>query len=90
MNAWFHVHGRVQGVGFRWFVVMEAQSLDLAGWVRNEPDGTVAGMAAGDLSRLEAFRERLAQGPTRARVSALDWRVEDAPQSLPHPFEIRP
>ena len=90
MIAGFHVHGRVQGVGFRWFVVVEAQALDLAGWVRNEPDGTVTGVAAGDFSRLEAFRERLAAGPTRARVSRLDWRVENAPQSLPHPFEIRP
>ena len=85
MKAAFHAHGRVQGVGYRWFVVQEAQALDLAGWVKNEPDGTVQGEAAGDLSRLEAFRDRLDHGSPFARVSRLDWWVEEGGQSLPHP-----
>ena len=89
MKAGFHAHGRVQGVGFRWFVVTEAQALGLAGWVRNEADGTVSGEAAGDFSRLEALRERLQEGPGGARVSRLDWLVSEGGQSLPHPFEIR-
>jgi acylphosphatase len=89
VKAGFHAHGRVQGVGFRWYVAQEAQALELGGWVRNEPDGTVSGEAEGDFSRLEGFRERLEGGPSFARVTRLDWWVVDDGQSLPHPFEIR-
>lgn len=89
MIAAFHAHGKVQGVGYRWYVVQEAQALGLQGWVRNEPDGTVTGEAAGDPSRLEAFRELLENGSPFARVSRLDWWVGDGGQSLPLPFEVR-
>jgi acylphosphatase len=89
VKAVFHVHGRVQGVGFRWFAVDRARALDLAGWVRNEPDGTVSGEAAGDFSRLEALREILERGPSSARVSRLDWSLADGEPPLPRPFEVR-
>ena len=89
MKAAFRVHGRVQGVGYRRHVLDAARSLDLAGWVRNEPDGTVSGEAGGDLSRLEALRDLLEHGSSFARVSRLDWGVGDGGQSLPFPFEIR-
>jgi len=89
VKAGFHAHGRVQGVGYRWFVIQAAQALDLAGWVRNEPDGTVSGEVGGDLSRLEALKDRLEAGPPSARVSRLDWWVVEGGQSLPHPFEVR-
>jgi acylphosphatase len=89
MRASFHVHGRVQGVGFRYFVRQEAQALELSGWVRNEADGTVRGEAAGDFSRLEAFREILERGPSGARITRLDWWPGDEGQSLPFPFAIR-
>lgn len=90
MKAWFRVHGRVQGVGFRHFVLREGQALELAGWVRNECDGTVSGEAGGDLSRLEAFRDRLTQGPGWARVARVEWSTaEDGGDALPSPFCIR-
>jgi acylphosphatase len=89
VQATFHVHGRVQGVGFRYFVRQEAQSLGLGGWVRNEPDGTVSGAAEGDFSRLEAFRDILERGPGGARITRLDWWTVDGGQSLPFPFVIR-
>lgn len=89
MKAGFHVHGRVQGVGFRWFTLQAAQDLGLGGWARNEPDGSVSGEAEGEWGPLDLFRERLAQGPPSARVSRLDWWVVDGGQSLPRPFEIR-
>lgn len=89
MKAAFHALGRVQGVGFRWFVVQEAQALDLAGWVRNEPDGTVSGEAEGGLSRLEALRDRLEHGPTFARITRLEWWVSEDGGALPRPFEVR-
>jgi len=88
MWAAFHVHGRVQGIGFRYSVRQEAQSLALSGWVRNEPDGTVRGEAGGDFSRLEAFREILERGSTGSRITRLDWWPGDGGKSLPFPFEI--
>jgi acylphosphatase len=90
VKAVFRAHGRVQGVGFRWFVLHQAQDLDLSGWARNEPDGTVSGEAQGDFSRLEAFREILEGGAAPARVSRLDWNLTEDGRFLPHPFEIRP
>jgi acylphosphatase len=88
VHAGFRVHGAVQGVGFRRFAAREAQALGLAGWVRNEPDGTVSGEAEGAEAALHAFRARLAEGPGFAAVDRLDWEGSDMRSSLPHPFEI--
>lgn len=89
MKAGFQAHGRVQGVGFRYFVRQRAQALDLDGWVRNEPDGSVSGEAGGDARALADFREVLEQGPAGARISRLDWWPLDEGKSLPSPFAIR-
>lgn len=62
------VRGRVQGVGFRWFVDHEARQLGLSGWVRNNYDGTVEVLAVGSEQQLEALRKRLVRGPRAARV----------------------
>jgi acylphosphatase len=69
------VRGRVQGVGFRWFVVREAEHLGLAGWVANEPDGSVRAVAEGPRADLDVFAEGLSVGPAGARVSdvSLTW-----------------
>jgi len=84
----FRVHGAVQGVGYRRFAEREARALDLAGWVRNEPDGSVAGEAEGPEAVLEAFRKRLTEGPAFAAVGRLDWEARDVRSSLPLPFQI--
>ena len=62
------VRGRVQGVGFRWFVDYEARQLGLAGWVRNNFDGTVEVLAVGSEQQQTALRRKLRQGPRAARV----------------------
>jgi acylphosphatase len=62
------VHGRVQGVGFRWYVEREAQMLGLIGWVRNNYDGSVEVLATGTRAQLAQLRERLQIGPRAARV----------------------
>ena len=64
----FIVRGRVQGVGFRWFVDNEARQLGVAGWVRNNIDGTVEVLAIGNEQQLAALHKRLRQGPRAARV----------------------
>ncbi len=68
----FVVSGRVQGVGFRYFVLREAQSLALSGWVRNLPTGEVEVLAVGDEVSLGTFEGRLWQGPPHARVTAVE------------------
>ena len=65
------VRGRVQGVGFRWFVDHEARQLGLAGWVRNNIDGTVEALAMGTEQQHAALRAKLRQGPRAARVDDL-------------------
>ena len=71
------VSGRVQGVGFRWFVEREAATLGITGWVRNRDDGRVEVMATGTREQLSALDARLRQGPRAARVD--DVAVSPAP-----------
>lgn len=66
------VRGRVQGVGFRFFVEREAHMLGVAGWVRNNFDGTVEVLAMGTREQLMGLRGRLREGPRAARVDAVD------------------
>jgi acylphosphatase len=70
------VRGRVQGVGFRWFVEREAHLLGIAGWVRNNHDGSVEIQAQGTRDQLSGLHSRLREGPRAARVDAVD--VSDA------------
>ncbi len=69
------VHGIVQGVGFRFHCLHEAQRLGVTGWVRNEPDGTVAGHFEGPEEAVEALVEWCRRGPAYAQVD----RVEAQP-----------
>lgn len=83
----FLVRGRVQGVGFRWFVEREAQMLGLAGWVRNNHDGSVEVLAQGTRDQLLGLHSRLREGPRAARVDSVD--VSDAsPVSGMNSFRI--
>lgn len=66
------VHGRVQGVYFRAFVAQKAQALDLKGYVRNLPEGSVEVRAEGDREKLEELLAHLRQGPPRARVDKVE------------------
>ena len=66
------VRGRVQGVGFRWFVEREAHMLGIAGWVRNNSNGSVEVLAMGTRDQLMGLRSRLRQGPRAARVDDVE------------------
>lgn len=66
------VRGRVQGVGFRWFVEREAHLLGIAGWVRNNHDGSVEILAQGTRDQLSGLHGRLREGPRAARVDAVE------------------
>ena len=67
----FLVRGRVQGVGFRWFVEREAHILQIAGWVRNNPDGTVEVLAHGTSEQLAGLHSRLREGPRAEPIPGL-------------------
>lgn len=60
--------GRVQGVGFRYFVVERATRLGLVGWVANHRDGTVEVHAAGTACELDSLESCLKEGPPQSRV----------------------
>jgi len=67
----FLIQGRVQGVGFRWFVQREAGLRDLRGWVSNTEEGEVEVVAAGSDELLAELRAKLREGPRGARVDRL-------------------
>ena len=88
--SFFHVRisGRVQGVGFRWFVREEARRLGLSGWVTNLHGGVVEVMAGGAGSSLERLRRALEVGPTGAEVREVADVTDATAESLPYPFTI--
>ena len=67
------ITGRVQGVSFRYFVVEQAQSLALRGWVRNRHNGDVEVLAEGSRHTLEQLLQALYQGPPMAQVRQVDF-----------------
>ncbi len=66
------VSGRVQGVGFRWFVLQHAERLGLAGWARNLPDGRVEVVGVGPATALRELEGALRQGPRFGHVDNVD------------------
>lgn len=73
------VVGRVQGVGYRWWALRQAQQLGITGWIRNDDDErTVEVLAEGNAEQLEAFEQRLHQGPQGARIERVEARREPA------------
>lgn len=67
----FVVSGRVQGVGYRRFAQRAAEAAGVAGFVRNEADGTVVGEAQGEGGAVEAFLAALRRGPALSKVLAV-------------------
>src|SRR5208283_176187 len=84
----FVVRGRVQGVGFRWFVEREAHILQIAGWVRNNPDGSVEVLAMGTRDQLAGLRSRLQEGPRAARVDHIEELEAELIAAL-NSFQVR-
>jgi len=87
----FVIDGRVQGVGFRYFVVREAEALGVSGWVRNLPDGRVEVLASAEPALVDVFEGRLWHGPPHARIRTIATSDGEAPTAagfrvLPTPW----
>jgi acylphosphatase len=83
------VKGRVQGVGFRWFVHREAAALELNGWVRNTEDGHVEVVAAGDTESLGELAQALRKGSRGSRVDkVIEHELEAKEGENLGPFRI--
>lgn len=83
----FVVHGRVQGVGFRWWTHREAERLGVAGTVRNLADGTVEVLAFGSPDQIERLQRGLWRGPPLSEVERIERR-STAPNPALHEFRI--
>lgn len=81
------VTGRVQGVSFRWYALQEAERLGVRGWVRNEPDGSVAAHVEGEDGAVESMVEWCRNGPSYAAVRHL--AVTEAQPTGAEAFDIR-
>ena len=83
------VKGRVQGVGFRWFVHREAAEIGLRGWVRNTDAGDVEIVASGTEEQLAELRQALEKGSRGSRVdSVVQQELADSEAEGLGPFEI--
>jgi len=84
----FIIHGRVQGVGFRWFTHDAAAREGVHGWVRNLADGSVEVFAEGEIESLRRLEAAVRRGPASARVETFETE-EHAPSGRTTGFEIR-
>jgi acylphosphatase len=66
------IYGKVQGVGFRNFVFLHAKKLNIRGYVKNNPDGTVEAVFEGEEDNINKMIELCKRGPERARVDKID------------------
>jgi acylphosphatase len=74
------IEGRVQGVGYRDWLLREATRLGLHGWVRNRPDGSVQALVAGEAGAVQALLIACRRGPVLARVDRIEEVLADPPE----------
>ncbi|MCM8594630.1 acylphosphatase [Accumulibacter sp.] len=77
------VHGRVQGVGYRWTLCAEAERLGLSGWVRNRRDGSVEALVSGMPEAIDALVVWAWRGPSMARVERVSCSEGNAAELGP-------
>lgn len=74
------IAGRVQGVGYRAWMVDKATDLGVSGWVRNRADGSVEAIIAGDIASVEELSRLCRRGPRLAEVSSIVEDLADLPE----------
>lgn len=88
MELHLAITGRVQGVGFRWFVRETARRLELSGWVVNRRDGAVELAASGPDAAVVSLEREVRRGPPGARVEHVEQLPISNLGSLPFPFTV--
>lgn len=83
------IHGNVQGVGFRWSTMREAQKLRLVGWVKNKSDGTVEVVAEGEEGALNKLKEWCEKGAFMTYVERISSKLEDVEKIEFEGFDIK-
>ncbi len=83
------ISGRVQGVGFRYYVLDKAEMIGVTGWVANLPAGDVKTVAVGDENQINDFLLYLRKGPTGSRVENIDYKIEDTDNNEFNGFDIK-
>jgi acylphosphatase len=73
------IAGRVQGVGFRAWMIDKARALGVSGWVRNRMDGSVEALIAGEIAAVEELARLCRRGPRLAEVTSIDEELAEAP-----------
>ncbi|HET6607369.1 MAG TPA: acylphosphatase [Rhodopila sp.] len=74
------IAGRVQGVGYRAWMMRKAGDLGLSGWVRNRPDGCVEALVSGETAAVEEMSRLCRRGPRLAEVSSIEEELCEAPE----------
>ncbi|HEY6842650.1 MAG TPA: acylphosphatase [Thermoanaerobaculia bacterium] len=83
-----HIHGKVQGVGYRFFATRVARRLGLKGWIQNNRDGAVEAMVEGDGTVIDEWLEELKEGPRYAEVTKIDQETKEFSGKLPD-FDVK-
>ena len=76
------ISGRVQGVGYRQWLIDAARAHGVSGWVRNRRDGSVEALVAGDTAAVEELLRACRRGPRLASVSQIEEQLADAPEHM--------
>jgi acylphosphatase len=82
------IHGKVQGVGYRFFATRVARRLGLKGWIQNNRDGTVEACVEGEKKTIDDWLEELKEGPRYAEVTSIDSESKDFTGRLPD-FDVK-
>lgn len=90
MRLSFRVRGKVQGLGFRWFVKESATAHNLCGWVRNTADGAVEGEAQGPVPGLDDFLKEIKAGHPLAAVKEVETQEMLDSENSEKDFQIKP
>lgn len=82
------IHGKVQGVGYRFFATRVARRLGLKGWIQNNRDGAVEALVEGEGSVIDEWLEELKEGPRYAEVTKIDQETKEFTGKLPD-FDVK-
>lgn len=82
------IHGKVQGVGYRFYATRVARRMGLKGWIQNNRDGTVEALVEGEKQNIDDWIEEIREGPRYAEVVRIEQETKDFSGKLPD-FDVK-